>query len=554
MFRLQTRRAHYALLAVAQLLMTLPNLGAASLWDMDEGVNAEATREMLESGNWITPYFNYELRTAKPALLYWLQGTSFRIFGINESAARVPAVLCGLGTVLITYELARKLFSPTTGLLSAIALASCLEFCLISHAATPDPPLLLFMTGAFATYWFGSEGGGRWWFVPTAALCGLAMLTKGPIGVALPGLIVLVHLIWTRQLGRLWDRRLILGMVVLFLVVAPWYGLVALDTKGKWLQEFFLKENLGRYSTPSEGHKGPFFLHAALLLGLFAPWSFFLPAAIWYGVSGSRRKEEIPATNSPDKYRFLLAWFLGVLVVFSIAATKLPNYVLPLYPAAAILTGRFLDRWRLGELAVPKWVMLAGAVVGVLFGAAIILGLMFASGAWTIPFPVKSFHALPALGDYAALGFIPLVAAIAFGWFVRKDRRDLALRAYTAGAVLFLALAAGFASQAMNDYKVPKHFAEEIPLKQTDRDIRIASCRWLRESMVFYAHREVTRINEFKDVDQFLSLPRPSYVIVPEDVWEYLEKELTVPVRILAKSYDFYARKEILVIANRFAD
>ena len=106
----------------------------------------------------------------------------------------------------------------------------------------------------------------------------------------------------------------------------------------------------------------------------------------------------------------------------------------------------------------------------------------------------------------------------------------------------------------MNDYKVSKHFAEEIPLKQTDRDIRIASCRWLRESMVFYSQREVTRINEFKDVNQFLSLPRPSYVIVPEDVWEYLEKELTVPVRILAKRFDFYARKEILVIANRYAD
>ena len=136
MFRLQTRRAHYALLAAAQLLMTLPNLGAASLWDMDEGVNAEATREMLESGNWITPYFNYELRTAKPALLYWLQGISFRIFGINEFAARVPAVLCGLGTVLITYELARRLFSPTTDFFRqrAVQLSRIL---LISHAATP---------------------------------------------------------------------------------------------------------------------------------------------------------------------------------------------------------------------------------------------------------------------------------------------------------------------------------------------------------------------------------------------------------------------------------
>ena len=155
------------------------------------------------------------------------------------------------------------------------------------------------------------------------------MLTKGPIGVALPGLIALAHLIWTRQLGKLWDRRLILGVVVLLLVVAPWYGLVALDTKGRWLHEFFLKENLGRYSAPSEGHKGAWWLHAALLLGLFAPWSFFLPAAIWYAIRGTRSRSEVASTDSPDKYRFLIAWFLAVLIVFSISATKLPNYVLP---------------------------------------------------------------------------------------------------------------------------------------------------------------------------------------------------------------------------------
>src|SRR3954464_1729125 len=157
MFRLQTRPAHYALLTSAYLLLTLPNLGAHTLWDMDEGVNAEAAREMLESENWITPYYNYQLRTAKPALLYWLQGLSFLAFGATEGAARLPAVLCGLGTVWTTYVLGRRMFSPSTGLLSGVILASCVEFCLISHAATPDPPLLLFLTLGFYLYWAGSE-------------------------------------------------------------------------------------------------------------------------------------------------------------------------------------------------------------------------------------------------------------------------------------------------------------------------------------------------------------------------------------------------------------
>ena len=166
MFRLQTRPAHYALLAAAHLLLTMPNLGAHTLWDMDEGVNAEAAREMIEFGNYITPYYNYEIRTAKPAMQYYLTVPFFRALGVNEFAARLPAVLCGLGTVLLTYELARRLFAPSTGLLAGLVLASCFEFCLISHAATPDPPLLLFTTLAFFLYWVGSEGDRRWWFVP----------------------------------------------------------------------------------------------------------------------------------------------------------------------------------------------------------------------------------------------------------------------------------------------------------------------------------------------------------------------------------------------------
>src|SRR5262249_58700678 len=102
-------------------------------------------------------------------LLYWLQATSYLVFGVNEFAARLPAVLCGLGTVIVAYELGRRLFNPSTGLLSALILASSVEFCLISHAATPDPPLLLFQTLAFYCYWAGSEGERRWWFAPVGA-------------------------------------------------------------------------------------------------------------------------------------------------------------------------------------------------------------------------------------------------------------------------------------------------------------------------------------------------------------------------------------------------
>src|SRR3712207_2034602 len=119
---LDSRLGHYALLAAVVAALTLPNLGAHSLWDVDEGVNAEAAREMREADTWVIPTFNFELRTAKPVMLYWLQRASYAAFGVSEWSARLPSVLAGWLTVLLTYELARRMFSPPTGLLAGLVL------------------------------------------------------------------------------------------------------------------------------------------------------------------------------------------------------------------------------------------------------------------------------------------------------------------------------------------------------------------------------------------------------------------------------------------------
>jgi 4-amino-4-deoxy-L-arabinose transferase-like glycosyltransferase len=558
MFRFQTRPAHYALLTTAYLLLTLPNLGAHTLWDMDEGVNAEAAREMLESGNWITPYYNYQLRTAKPALLYWLQGLSFLAFGVNEWAARFPAVACGLGSVSVTYELGRRMFSPSTGLLSGLILGSCVEFCLISHAATPDPPLVFFLTLAFYLYWVGSEGERRWWFIPVAMCCGLAVLTKGPVGVAMPGVVIVLHLAWTRRLRKLWDPRLFAGALAFILVAGPWYGMVTLDTRGKWLTAFVENENIRRFSSPSEGHRGGPWYHVLGLVVFFAPWSVFLLEAVWHTARRIRLRPEpvaeFGAGDTADKYRFLTVWVVAYLVFFSVAATKLPNYILPLYPAIAILTARTLDRWRDGTTRIPGW-MIATSTVGVaLIGVLLTAGLLFASGLVSPPVPVKGFHPLPKLGEFAWLGVIPVVAALAFGCLAKKGLRDEAITALGLGCTLLLAIVAAFPTVAMNEYKAPKYIAEEVGLRQTDREIRIAACRWFRHSLVFYLRREVKDIDDLPQLEQFLALPRPAYLVVPDDVWTELSKKLTVPMKEVARRYDFYARRDILVLANSYAD
>ena len=559
MFGWQRRSTHYVVLAIAHLAMTLPNLGAHSLWDMDEGVNAESAREMLESGNWITPYFNYEVRTSKPAMNCWIVALSYQAFGINEFAARLPSVLFGLGSILITYEFGRRLFSPSSGFLSALILASCIEFCFISHAVTPDPPLIFFLLLALFVYWIGFETGRRWWFIPFGILTGLAVLTKGPIGIGLPALIIAIHLLWTRRLRLLKDRGLIWSALAFLFTAGPWYGLVTLDTKGKWVETFLLNENLNRFSRPSDGHAGGIYYHVAAVLVLFGPWVVFLPAAIWYAFRGARSVSAgeglatTGSTDSPDKYCFLLAWFFAFLIVFSLAATKLPNYLVPAYPAIGLLTGRFLDRWRQGDLVVPKWVTTEALIATAFFGFCMVAGLLVASGKVPLPIKIKGFQQLPELIGSAPIGLILIVVAIVCGRFIRTGRLEAAVNTFAVGAVVSLVFIGAVPPMELQDYKAPKYLADEAGLRQTDRDIRIASCRWMRHSMVFYARREVTRIDDYEQVNQFLSVPRPAYVIVPDNEWDKLAPYLKVPVHTVARKYDFYARRDILVLANQYA-
>ncbi|WP_020474127.1 ArnT family glycosyltransferase [Zavarzinella formosa] len=546
----QRRAGHYLLLTIAHLVMTLPNLGAHSLWDMDEGVNAEAAREMVESGNWITPFYNYELRSAKPALLYWLQGTSYQLLGVNEFAARLPAVLCGFITLLLTYELARRMFSPSTGLLAGITLASCLEFCLISHAATPDPPLLMFTTLTFTLYWLGSADGRRWWYVPTAAAMGLAVLTKGPVGLALPALIIVLHLAATKSLRALLCWRTLHGISTFFAVCAPWYLLVTIDTKGRWTKAFFMNENVNRFSSAMDNHAaGPWF-HVAFLFVLFAPWCVFLIGSVWYSFrQASRPLALTPPEDPPSAHRYLLIWIGTFLVVFSVAATKLPNYILPLYPALAIVIARFLDRWRTDPMAIPRWMMPAGIAGLALVGSVIAGGLLIAGG--EVHLPMKDFNPFPGLGSLAWIGGIPLATAIVCGLRLRQGDRTKMLGVFSSGAVACVACMGAFIPLAFEEQKIPKYFALNLGLKQTDQDVRIGTVNWYRHSLVFYAEREVARIPSAEDANEWLRTPRPVFIIISSRDWPIVSAKITRPYREVGRRYDFLSRDEIIVISNQ---
>jgi 4-amino-4-deoxy-L-arabinose transferase-like glycosyltransferase len=549
---MRERLGDYAVLLLVVGLVSVPGLGRYSLWDVDEGVNAEAAREMAEADSWIVPTFNYQLRTAKPVLLYWLQRLSYAVGGVTEGWARGPSVLCGLGAVLLCYELGRRLWDRASGLWAGVILGSAVQFAILSRAATPDAPLLFFTVLTFLAFWWGQEQGRRAWWYPVAVACGLAVLTKGPIGVALPGLVILLDFLWQKDWRRLLDWRLVSAAGLFLLVAGPWYALVASETRGEWVKAFIGRENLERFARPMEGHSGPFFYYLLILPVFFLPWSLWLIPVLehtWQqGVGRARRFLAVaePSTvgeaEDPRPYRFLVCWLGVYLLVFSAAATKLPNYIFPLYPALALLTGRFFVRWQREQVRLARWVVPTALGLLAAVGAGVGIGLLVAERWYT------------GLGLVCWLGLIPAVGAAA-GWQAWKRGEAAALRRWVAGAgIAFVAASAAVLPVTLDRHRAPKGLVEASGIADPQRDLRVGTHRWFAPSLVFYSGREVMNLPDATAVRRFLETPTPAYLFLPASAAEEASlRAVLAPHTCLARQYDLLARGDILVVANAAA-
>lgn len=542
---LNSRCGHHALLVAVAAALTLPNLGAPSLWDIDEGNNTEAAREMLDCGNWVVPTFNYQLRADKPALLYWLQIGAFRLFGINEFAARLPSALAALAAVLMTYELGRRMFGAATALLAGLIVASTGLFCAAAHFANPDALLNVFTLLTLFFFWQCFTRLGRAWSVASGMSAGLAMLAKGPVGLALPCGVIVLFLLWSRQSRLLWDRRL-LGAALAFLLVAlPWYIWVGVETKAAFLRAFFLQHNVGRFLQPMEHHSGPVSYYVGVLAVGFAPWSVFLGLAGWYA-SGRRARAD---TGLPTSYRFLWCWFAVYFGFFSLAGTKLPNYILPLYPPLAILTARFLQRWQVGAIQPPAWALQGSVAAFALIGIASSIALLTAEGS----IHLQALHGLrlTGLGAWAVLGVLLVLGAAAAWWCLWKGQRRGLVLSVTASSVLFIGGLFTWGTVALDAHKAPRALVQAADAQHTDREIRVGCYQYFQPSLVFYCRREVHRLESEEQALEFLRCPLPAYLFVPATVWEKLEASVVGPHHLLARHSDFYRRCDVVVVRNR---
>jgi 4-amino-4-deoxy-L-arabinose transferase-like glycosyltransferase len=321
---------------IVSFVLISSNTGGLYIYALDEAKNSSCAREMMERGDWIVPTFNYELRTDKPPLHYYFMIASYSIFGVNPFSARIFSVIMGVLTVICTWFLALRYYGNRTALYTAVILLSSFHFILQFHMAVPDPYLILLLTIGFVTFYLFYTENKPVYLLISYISFGLGMLVKGPIAIALPGLAILLFLLFTRTFN--WSYFLKLRplwiLAVLVFIIAPWFILVGIKTDGVWLNDFFFRHNVGRYTETMEGH-GAIFLVTPLIviLGLL-PFSAFFIQAFRFG--WIKRK---------DNHLLLYAGILSLtfIVFFAFSKTKLPNYTVPVYPFIALILGRYLD-------------------------------------------------------------------------------------------------------------------------------------------------------------------------------------------------------------------
>jgi len=325
-------------LLVLTTILYLVALGSHGLLDPDEGRYSEIPREMIESGDYLTPRLNYVAYFEKPVLHYWLTALSFKVMGQNEFAARFWPAILALGGVLVTYWLANRMNGPRAAFLSAWVLATSLVYFAIGQINITDMPLAFFITLSLAGFWMGQRKDRRFFLLFYAGMA-LATLTKGLIGVVLPAGVAFWWIVLTRKWGVIRSTFYLPGIALFFLIGTPWFVLVSLENRD-FFQFFFIQEHLLRYTTKMHGRFEPWWWFIPILIVGFIPWTGFILGAVRKALPGSLSRK----THQDRANLFLLLWFIIIFTFFSISRSKLIPYIIPAMPPLAILAGAFLDK------------------------------------------------------------------------------------------------------------------------------------------------------------------------------------------------------------------
>lgn len=479
---------------------------------------------MTVTGDWITPYFNGVTRFDKPPLIYWLMAIAYQMFGTTAWAARLPSAIAATLLTGFCFYVLRKVAQQNANAAARPALlpylgsaivALNLEMLFFGRLGYSDMLLNVCFSGALLSFFMGyiqslAPNKTRWYF-GFYSLMALAVLAKGPVGVVLPGAIVLIFLACVRNLrSGLEEMKVVPGAVVFGLITLPWYGLVYLANGSAFINSFFGLHNVERFTRVVNQHSGAWYFHLVIVFVGFLPWSLMLPAAIAQVLGQKRWREPDGVDQQSDRTEqlglFALIWFAVILTFFTIAVTKYITYSLPAIPAAALLVALWWQQ-QMTERRSSLW--LIGSVYAALAVSAVLGSCAFYSPQWLMSDP-----AMPNLGRAVQAAGLPIVGAgIWFGnaiaglvLVVRRQMKwfwNVNFVAIAAFIIFFITPAFELVDQQR---QLPlRQIAETVrQIREPNDAIVMATNLFEKPSLVFYTQQPITFINRVRFIQPYL--------------------------------------------------
>ena len=510
-----SRVVPFALIFLAGCSIFFGELGRCPLFNPDEALYAEPAREMLENGDWITTYLNYVVRFTKPPLVIWAQAGCIQLFGSNEFAVRFFGAACASLLMAASYWFSEKFIGRRAAIVAAISLMTAPLFVGTAREAITDMPLSLFLAGAMFAFFAAFRLNNKVWLWMAYIATGLAVMTKGPVGLILPvGILACYHLLKQDYREALRFYRPFAGLGIVALIAVPWFAVEIYITKGAYFNEFIMRENFQRFTGNVDSHKSGWWYHIAALMGGYFPWSVFVPQALLASIPWAKLKDAWKnfgplsllrafkdLTPTQDLALYCVCWTVITVGFFSASVSKLLPYTLPAFPAIAVLVAlefeRILENKSVKRALVPT-IILAGV-----FAAATILPPMFIGKLRDAP--VVLGEIIQSFGSFELI-FITAAAALLSRKFFRS-----------AYFLFVIPTFIGFLFFGQRLLTVLSQTWEE-PLPAMARyaavsDLPILVYDMRKPSIPFYAHRQVTQPSNPEQLAETLSKTNAAYIL-----------------------------------------
>jgi hypothetical protein len=556
-------------LLAAAIVPFFVKLGDSSIWDANEAFYVETPREMMERGDYISPTFNYEPRFNKPVLSYWIVAGMYRLFGVSVTVERLAIAALAMIMIAAAWFLGRAVsMQPLAAPLAALGLAAGPRFFMFSRRIFVDMAVTTMMTLTLLFFALSERypSRRRLFLALMYVSVGLGVLTKGPVAAVIPFLVFIAYLAVHRELGRLREMMIPAGTLIALLIVAPWY--VALYQQHGWtyITEFFIGENVGRFTeTIGVQERGPFF-YLQVPFSDMLPWSLCLPAIVfaWWRDRRSQKDQSVLTTAASAqvvRLRTLLLLWAGVTVVlFSMSQTKQDLYIFPIVAAVAALGGDWVARFvgparPRGVRLQPdqnegRWFIGTFTVTGIVM-VALGSGVLYLFGGDRPLYPIRGAQAsalitiaggvlvavLPWLRRHVVAVATVLVVLIGFNWI--------------------LAL---WSLPSFEQYKPVVPLSRAIEQRAGPADV-IAHSEVALPSMVYYLRRHIEDDLYPDQLAALLRSDRRVFAVLPADRYDALKADFGVESCVVARQktadiklrslLERWAPPEVLVISNR---